>query len=1039
MKFKKVEISAFRIYNKPEDANFDFTLSNGDPADFVSIYAPNGFGKTSLYDAIEWGVTNDIVRFRQRGEITNENIRSLRDINDGNQVKLLRHTAAKKAIKTFVSITTDGAEIPKRILDVHGKHKSDITDNPVIENRNFQRVILSQEWISAFLTESNGVLRYEKFMNNPELTDTDAYYKKVSNLLATCEQSINTLYQEITGLRSSVIEIEDSNLLETIHSASRSLIEKGESIPDITPGTSDKEAMEFKNLTGTRILDYTRKADAVKAVIANIEKARSGDDKMPGVALYLQQISEQSQAKKEIDTTKVLLQSFDTLEKNKNEQAVLQEQRKTAVLTESNLKTLLGLYADFVVVQRKIAEMNSEIQRIQEKSAPLIEELTRQQNEFNAHQIRLEQLSKQLAEANAEKSKIPDKRLRFSFLQEKISLTDTWQSDLDKQKTEKTALRDKANERLTTLNSFLSAIEANNYTIVLPEELADNANILTRLSELQQQILEIGYEVAATEQRLKDQQSFNSILEEFVAKGLEIVNSTQTSSCPLCTQTYESYSQLAQKISGNNLLSSRIQEILVQQSEIQSRQLRLQEESAEQRKRLLNAASSKRDEFKLVFSNLSSEITNIQAILKSKTAEKDELLAALSALNHELGHLEPDEFEKRILTLIQSLETDVKATTGLSSGSGNKVNTTEETLKILLARRANLETEIDRIKTDRNYIQLNEWFLLHSTNGSTESSILESKINEAGKTIADINNAIAPLEITIKETEEQLKQYTTEGLSVQLNRLNGKYENLAKSIAGYESYFKKNIGDLPPGASLAGINNLLDEKEKAAKEDLNRHTSLLEAYSKLSEYASNLIPFLQTEAAKALLKTKEEEYKFLESTVKEYIRNEKERIRKYLEQKIKGFFYEDLINELYNKIDPHPDFKGVSFSADFDSPTPRLDVLVTNKQDEQKLIPNLYFSTAQINILSLSIFLASALNSNEYNCIFIDDPIQSMDSINVLSTIDLLRGIVITGKKQIILSTHDENFHNLLKKKMPPELFKSKFLELETFGKVKQH
>ena len=39
--------------------------------------------------------------------------------------------------------------------------------------------------------------------------------------------------------------------------------------------------------------------------------------------------------------------------------------------------------------------------------------------------------------------------------------------------------------------------------------------------------------------------------------------------------------------------------------------------------------------------------------------------------------------------------------------------------------------------------------------------------------------------------------------------------------------------------------------------------------------------------------------------------------------------------------------------------------------------------------------------------------------------------------KQVILSTHDENFHNLLKKKMPPELFNSKYIELETFGKVK--
>lgn len=60
-----------------------------------------------------------------------------------------------------------------------------------------------------------------------------------------------------------------------------------------------------------------------------------------------------------------------------------------------------------------------------------------------------------------------------------------------------------------------------------------------------------------------------------------------------------------------------------------------------------------------------------------------------------------------------------------------------------------------------------------------------------------------------------------------------------------------------------------------------------------------------------------------------------------------------------------------------------------------------------------------------------------MDSINILSTIDLIRSIVVNLNKQIVLSTHDENFHSLLKRKMPPSLFNSKYIELETFGKVK--
>lgn len=96
-----------------------------------------------------------------------------------------------------------------------------------------------------------------------------------------------------------------------------------------------------------------------------------------------------------------------------------------------------------------------------------------------------------------------------------------------------------------------------------------------------------------------------------------------------------------------------------------------------------------------------------------------------------------------------------------------------------------------------------------------------------------------------------------------------------------------------------------------------------------------------------------------------------------------------------------------------------------------------------MNILSLSVFLANALHAKDKNgapldVILIDDPIQSMDSINVLATIDLLRNVSARFDKQIIISTHDENFFGLLKRKIPTDVFGSKFLQLESFGVVSQ-
>ncbi|MDE1347639.1 hypothetical protein [Vibrio aestuarianus] len=182
--------------------------------------------------------------------------------------------------------------------------------------------------------------------------------------------------------------------------------------------------------------------------------------------------------------------------------------------------------------------------------------------------------------------------------------------------------------------------------------------------------------------------------------------------------------------------------------------------------------------------------------------------------------------------------------------------------------------------------------------------------------------------------------------------------------------------------------------------------------------------------------------KFLDETVAPELDKEKKKVSRFIHEQVKSFFYQDLINTIYSKIDPHPKYKTISFKCDFSQDKPRLHVFVNDSSGG--IVPTLYFSSAQLNILSLSIFLAKALNvenpktEESVDCIFIDDPIQAMDSINILSVIDLFRSIVVNWGKQIILSTHDENFYNLLQKKMPEDLFKSRYIELESFGKVKK-
>ena len=63
MKIKEVEIEGFRAYKLKKDGTFDFTIDGEQPSNFVAIYAPNGFGKSSFYDAVEWALTNNLERY----------------------------------------------------------------------------------------------------------------------------------------------------------------------------------------------------------------------------------------------------------------------------------------------------------------------------------------------------------------------------------------------------------------------------------------------------------------------------------------------------------------------------------------------------------------------------------------------------------------------------------------------------------------------------------------------------------------------------------------------------------------------------------------------------------------------------------------------------------------------------------------------------------------------------------------------------------------------------------------------------------------
>ena len=297
----------------------------------------------------------------------------------------------------------------------------------------------------------------------------------------------------------------------------------------------------------------------------------------------------------------------------------------------------------------------------------------------------------------------------------------------------------------------------------------------------------------------------------------------------------------------------------------------------------------------------------------------------------------------------------------------------------------------------------------------------------------DIEQLITILSVKYKEAgvEQEIRQFENEKAT------------LSQKLVSFEYFVKSEFEFDLSGKERGEIEIFIREKNDSCKKTIIRLEGLMQSFEKVKKYKDSILPFLKYDEQKRTIDILQAKKSFLEKKIHPKLKREQRKISKYIDNQVETFFNVKLINMLYQKIDPHPLPEEIKFKCDFSTDKPQLNAFVIEGEEGIKpIVPSLYFSAAQLNTLSLSLFLAKALNvkdnkGNAVDCIFIDDPIQSMDSMNILSMIDLLRSISVNLGKQIFLATCDENLYNLLQKKIPANRFNAKYIEFETSGKVK--
>jgi len=144
----------------------------------------------------------------------------------------------------------------------------------------------------------------------------------------------------------------------------------------------------------------------------------------------------------------------------------------------------------------------------------------------------------------------------------------------------------------------------------------------------------------------------------------------------------------------------------------------------------------------------------------------------------------------------------------------------------------------------------------------------------------------------------------------------------------------------------------------------------------------------------------------------------------------------ETIQTIFEQINSHPIFTKLDLTMDQyrNNNCLTINVYKDNSENEIKANAPYVFSSAQVNSIALSLFLAMSLKQkwSPLQLIGMDDPIQSMDEVNVISFIDLMRLFVDKHKKQIIISTHDQSFYKLILKKF--RYYNISTVEYEVYG-----
>lgn len=1029
MKINKVNIHAFRLFGD-ESVDFSAKKDRRKTANFVALYAPNGFGKTSFFDSMEFCMTGKIHRL------------------DDNLPENASEDKSHSGNKSFIHNKDLSGEHIKVEMDFDDRNPIVRTCNPDEEyqilqgdgeNTFFTNAILSQDFFSEFISNKDAKSRFEIFAKRFKETEGLLDYRLwLKEMYTSCGRQVTSLGRQIKDKTAQLNqEIENIDWKAKLSDVLSSLKSVGISV-DIKDSFSEKYLKELMLQAEIWQEQSAKRHESLTSLINAYQKVESGTDELTSIYQLPALTERKNSIQKEIDELQHSLSDIKRYRELSELLCRFQEQEVESKEKNDRLNFLIDNYAHFCEIVCELANKQLYVER----QNVLIEEALKNK----------ERTAKQLSLLQEELSTLTNKRItvieKLEHLHEKYEEMNKLRISLDDEsKTLSVALSKKEDLDKELLSLRIQSDKLHSLYESLCERrvsLADGL-FVKEMKNIVDVLHEIGgkdKEIADVDKTIVEKKSYLGDIETLVANSRVILSKIEGGVCPLCGYDYHSHEALLESISTNTIVEKSLQLDIQKKEQLVSSKEKLNTKKEQLFTDLIATVDEHLEKIETQIKETKSNHDKIVKRILEQTISFEKKQSLLKEAYTELAEM-PEDKMRRVLEDSKNLYSDSILKNQNSLKSIEEEHSKKD-LQLAVINKS-LETaykEISNIKSGDFYIEY--------VSKSENACVTEEVLSQWKDLLKEENAKQNKFKVQIQKFNQELNVLKERNVAIeQTEVLQKQHDEKTTQIHQIEKQRVRILNYLETGCSLnETISQSCDQdvilifeqslkQQKSLKEEQEKRQTALDDYISVLYLIEKFLDNKRIEDELSNLKKKEEEKSLLRNACKKEI----EGIELHLEKFVDSYFELDLINRLYNAIDPHPDYKEIQFKCDFRLKNPRLKVLVNSREDgKESIVPNLYFSTAQINILSFCIFLAKALFATDdegksMDCIFIDDPIQALDDINILSIIDLLRNVAFSMDKQIVLTTHDRNFFELLQKKIPDTLFNSRFITLPERGK----